>query len=399
MITLVIFVLILGLLVFVHEFGHFIVARKMGVKAEEFGLGFPPRAVGIQKKYKGWLWWKRGVWRIIWGKKPAEELSEGEGGTIYSLNWVPLGGFVKIKGEAGESMGDADSFAGKPIWQRGAIISAGVLMNVVAAVVILSIGFYIGLPRVLDDADLDKYAKISDKRLELVEILKDSPAFAAGLKLGDKIIKVDGKEMISSLELRNYLKEKLNIPVVFEINRNGEMLLKEITPAALQAIGQPGVGIGYVEIGKVSYAPHLALWHGFLETGFYIKEIARAFYGIIHNLIIGEKVAIDVTGPVGIAVLTGRVARLGFVYLLQFTALLSVNLALVNIFPFPALDGGRLFFLVLEWIRRRPVPQRVENLVHNLGFALLMFLIAAVTYHDFLRFGGNFIDKIKTLVQ
>lgn len=388
--TLIVFIIILGFLVFVHEFGHFVVARKMGVRADEFGFGFPPRAIGIQKR-------KDGKWRIIFGNKPVSDFEDG--GTIYSLNWVPLGGFVKIKGESGEYHHDEDSFASRKIWQRSSILSAGVIMNVVAAVIVLSIGFTIGLPRIIDEDDLSSYARIKDRRIEVVKVLEGSPAAQVGLELGDVILGADGQIFESGKEFSLYLKDKLNTLIVFEIKRNSEIIKKETIPAILTATGEPGIGIGFVEIGNVSYSPPLALWYGFLETGFYIKEIIRAFGGIIYNLIIGEKVAIDVAGPVGIAVFTGRVARLGFVYLLQFTALLSVNLALINIFPFPALDGGRLFFLGLEAVRRRPISQRLENLAHNIGFALLMVLVIFVTYRDIARFGGGVLDKIKTLIQ
>lgn len=389
LLTLIIFVLILGFLVFVHEFGHFIVARKLGVKAEEFGFGFPPRAIGIQKKANK-------KWRIIFGNKSAEDFS---GGTVYSLNWIPLGGFVKIKGEAGESKSEKDSFAGRPIWQRGSILFAGVLMNVVAAVVILSIGFCIGLPRAIDGEDASPYAKIRNKQIELMQIFEGSPAALAGLEAGDVINKVNGIKFYSGESFSNYLKKNANLPIQLEIKRNSEILTKELTPVVLKETNESGIGVGYAEVGTVSYSPILAVWHGFLEAGFYLKEIIRAFYGIIHNLLLGEKVSVDIAGPVGIAVFTGRVARLGFVYLLQFTALLSVNLAFLNIFPFPALDGGRLFFLVVEWLRKRPVPQKLENLVHNVGFALLMILVVFVTYRDIAKFGGGFLDRIKHLVQ
>ncbi len=390
LLTLVVFIIILGLLVFAHEFGHFIVARKMGVKAEEFGFGFPPRAVGVQRK-------NNGKWRLVLGNKPVSNYEDG--GTIYSLNWVPLGGFVKIKGEGGEFHHDEDSFASKKIWQRAAMLSAGVLMNVVAAVIILSVGFTIGLPRAIDEENLSPYAKIKNQHLEFVEILKDSPAAAADFAIGDIVFKVDGKEMVRGGEFSDYLKSKLNAPVVLEVKRNGEIFKNEIAPIILSETGEPGIGVGFLEIGNISYSLPLSVWNGFTETGFYIKEIVRAAFDIIGNLIVGEKVSVDIAGPVGIAVFTGKVARLGFAYLLQFTALLSVNLALINIFPFPALDGGRLFFVAIEWLRRRPVSQRIENFTHNVGFALLMLLVIVVTYHDIVRFGGNFVDKIKTLFQ
>jgi len=135
----------------------------------------------------------------------------------------------------------------------------------------------------------------------------------------------------------------------------------------------------------------LAIWKGVESTVFFTGEVVFAFYELIKNLIISQKVSVDLSGPVGIAVLTGQVARMGFVYLLQFTAMLSINLAVINFLPFPALDGGRILFLVIEKIRRRPVSQKIENLVHNIGFGLLMLLVLLVTYRDVIKFSDKFV--------
>lgn len=366
--TLVVFIFILGLLVFVHELGHFVAARKNGVKVEEFGFGFPPRIFGVKR-----------------------------GETIYSINWIPLGGFVKIKGEAGEYKEDADSFVHKKIWQRALILASGVLMNFVLAAVLLSFGFMIGLPQVVD-GDLGP-AKVRDAKIQIVQILGGTPAEEANLKTGDTILSIDGQKIERIDGFQNYLAGKVGSRVKFVFERDGVNFEKEITPVVLAETGRGGIGIGLLKSGIVSYPWYFALWKGAESTVLFTREILIALYELIKNLIITQKVAVDLSGPVGIAVLTGQVARMGFIYLLQFTALLSINLAVINFLPFPALDGGRLLFLAIEKIRRRPVSQKIENLIHNIGFALLMILILLVTYRDVVRFGDKFAGLWERIVK
>lgn len=366
--TLIVFIFILGLLVFVHELGHFVAARKNGVKVEEFGFGFPPRIFGIKK-----------------------------GETIYSINWIPLGGFVKIKGETGEYEEESDSFAHKKIWQRALILSSGVGMNFVLAAVLLSFGFMIGLPQVVD-GDLGS-AKIRDAKIQIVQVLENTPAEEAGLEVGDTILSVDGQKSDSVVNLQNYIDEKIDVPVKFEFERDEEMFQKEIVPIRLTETSKGGIGVGLLKSGIVSYPWYFAVWKGAESTVLFTKEILVALYELIKNLIVAQKVAVDLSGPVGIAVLTGQVARMGFIYLLQFTAMLSVNLAVINFLPFPALDGGRILFLVIEKIRRKPVSQKIENLIHNIGFALLMVLVVLVTYRDIVRFGDKFMGLWERIVK
>ena len=357
--TLIVFVFILGLLVFVHELGHFVAARKNGVKVEEFGFGFPPRMFGIKR-----------------------------GETIYSLNWIPLGGFVKIKGEGGEYKEDNDSFAHKKIWQRAIILAAGVLMNFLLAAVILSVGFMIGLPQVIDGED--GYAKVRDAKVQIIQVLEDTPAAAAELMPGDAILSIDGQKVEQVSQMQNYVASKIDVPVKIVFLRDGTEFEKEITPVFLTETGRGGMGVGLLKSGIVSYPWYVAIWRGAENTVLFTREVVVAFYELLKNLIITQKVSVDLSGPVGIAVLTGQVARRGFAYLLQFTAMLSINLAVINFLPFPALDGGRIIFLIIEKIRRRPVSQKIENLIHNVGFVLLMLLVVLVTYRDVAKFGDKF---------
>ena len=356
--TIIIFVGVLSLLVFVHEFGHFIAARRAGVRVDEFGFGFPPRLFGVKR-----------------------------GDTIYSINWIPLGGFVQIKGEAGEDKNQPDSFAGKKIWVRSAIISAGVAMNFVLAAFLLSVGYGVGVPQVLDD--LSPSARVRDRAVQIVSILKGSPAEEAGIEAGDTVGQVNGEVLAGYQEVQERIRASEGRPVRLSIIRGNQTVERVATPRVLPETGKPGIGVGLVETGIVSYPWYLAPVKGVETTVFFAKEVFIAFGNLIRNLILERRVAIDISGPVGIAVLTGQVARLGFIYLLQFTALLSVNLAIINIFPFPALDGGRLLFLLIEKGRGRPVAARIEGLIHQVGFALLLTLVALVTYRDLARFGGT----------
>lgn len=358
--TILIFLLVLSLLVFVHEFGHFITAKRAGVKVHEFGFGFPPRLIGIKR-----------------------------GDTIYSINWVPLGGFVKIKGEGGEERDESDSFSNKKISRRIFIVAAGVLMNLVLTAVLLTIGAGIGSPRAVPKGD--RFAILKDPAVQIVSVLPESPADKAGIEVGDVILSVDGEaaEEVESVRDKVASKDFVNL----RLKRGDEELEKNVETTFLQEAGRWGIGVALLHTAIVRYPWYIAPIRGIAETGIYIKEIALAFGRIIGDLFVGRPVTVDLQGPVGIAVLTGRVARLGFVYLLQFTALLSINLAFINVFPFPALDGGRILFLAIEGIRKKPISRKVEAMIHNIGFALLITLVMFVTYRDILRYGSGFFSR------
>ncbi len=367
--TVLIFIIVLGLLVFVHEFGHFITAKKMGMKVEEFGFGFPPR---------------------IWSK-------EGKDGVTYSVNWIPLGGFVKIKGEDGENRGDPDSFASKKPWKRAIVLCAGVAMNFLLCAVLFSIGFMIGLPQAVDQKALEQEL-VRDYKVQVVSILEDKPAQEAGIEVGDIILAYDGQEIKGINNLLEYTTSQKGETVTYKIKREEDVLEKEVKIVDIGE-GRGGIGVGLIESGIVSYPVHEAVWHGFKLTGFLAKEIVFAFGNVLKNLVVGEPVGVQVSGPVGIAVITGQVARLGFIYILQFTALLSLNLAIINFVPFPALDGGRLVFLAIEKIRRKPVSQKIESLIHMLGFTLLMLLIIIITFQDVIRYSDVFTNFIVDIIQ
>jgi regulator of sigma E protease len=432
-ITLVAFFAVLGLLVLVHEAGHFFVARKLGVKVEEFGFGLPPRIFVVQilsgkvikpvstteeidvtitdhqvgdtelieskvvdrienieeiKSVK--------KWRFIWRQKHLGEPGQPgfQEGTVYSLNWIPLGGFVKIKGEQGESAEETDSFGYKKVWQRILIISAGVFMNVILAMVLLSISLAIGSPQTLEDRVIPKVAKVSNQQVIVYSVLADSPASQAGLSVGDTVVKIDGQTFDKIEDLQNYINGKVGTKISLEVERKKEKLIKELTPQVLEETKKGGVGVALIQTATISYPWYVAWWYGIIEVFKMIGWIIYSFYFLLKNLIFSGELAADVYGPVGIASMVGDAARLGLIYLLQFTATLSTIIAVINFLPFPALDGGRVVFLFIEGIRKKAVNQRIENLVHNVGFMLLMFLILLVTLRDINRVSSGLFTKI-----
>lgn len=381
--TLIFFIIILGVLVFVHELGHFISAKKLGARVEEFGFGFPPRMVGVYKDGK--------KWKFCYRKTPKTTK------TIYSLNWIPIGGFVKIKGEDGECKAEPDSFCAQALWKRAVILVAGVTMNVVLAMIFLGIGFGIGIPQVLENG-APKGATLRERNIQVVSVTKDSPASRAGIETGDIILALDGVN-ISFKDIEVYQGAKRDKEIIYKINRYGAIIEKNIVPEILEGREKLEIGVGLVETAIVSYPWYKAIYMGIFEALYFVKEISVAFGILFKNLFLGQGLAMDISGPVGIAVITGKVARLGFIYLLQFSAFLSINLAIINALPFPALDGGRLLFLAIEAVRKKPVSQRVEATIHNLGFLLLMILIIAVTYRDFVKFGDKFVNLWHTIIK
>jgi len=376
----------LGVLVLVHELGHFIVAKRNGVGAEEFGFGLPPRLIGIYKD-------KTGKRRIVFGnKKVKEEVKEKEE-TIYSLNLLPFGGFVKITGEDGESKDkngrvDEKSFANKSVWVRFKILVAGVMMNFILAIVLFTLAFWMGLPEHLPDDNNDQNAPV------LVTILApQSPAEQAGLKLGDKIYALadtsQHKEEIHSVSrLQELIDENKGKEITLFIKHPGEEELKEVklTPRTNPPEGEGAVGVG---LAKMTIVKH-SFWESVklgVSTTINLTIMIFKFLGeLIASPFTHKHIAQSVTGPIGIAKMSGQAAKLGLAVLMHFTAMLSVNLAVINILPFPGLDGGRILFLLIEKIKGSPVKQEVEQMVNTVGFVILLGLMALVVVKDVLRF-------------
>jgi len=364
LITILTFVIILGVLVFVHELGHFAVARKFGIKVDEFGFGFPPRMFGIKR-----------------------------GDTLYSINWIPLGGFVKIKGEAGEGKDQQDSFAAKPAWKRILVLSAGVTMNFILAFFLYTTGYIVGLPQQITAADAANHT-IRDSHVVVAEVASNSAAAGAGLRLGDWIIKLDDQPMASVNETQQYIAQHNQKAINFTIERHGVTKILAITPRALAPDKDPVVGIGLTQTAIVSYNFFEAIWKGLTTTVTVMINILLAFGLLIKSLVTSGGTNADLSGPIGVAVITGQVVQLGWSYVLSFAAILSINLGIVNILPFPALDGGRILFVLLEKIKGKPVNERAEQIAHTVGFSLLIALMVFVTYQDILRYGMQILEKL-----
>ncbi len=349
LITILIFLAALSILVLVHEFGHFITARILGVSVEEFGVGFPPRAFGK-----------------IFGK------------TLYSINWIPLGGFVKLKGEQGESKNDSDSFASKSVWKRLVIVVAGVVMNFLFAVVILTVGFSVGIPQPI--RDVQQGGKVQDEKIIITSIFPKSPAGEAGIKTGDILETVDGEAVKDTEKFQSYVKERKGQKISLGVLRGKENIAFSLSPQEIPQAKYIGIGIAFEHVGTISYPVHIA----FVEA----VRLSFSLCGQILHLIGSAIRHVTVSafmGPVGVAASTGAIAKLGFSYLITLVVQLSLGLAMFNILPFPALDGGRALFIIVEKIRRKPIPQEIENMFHAAGFFLLIALVLLVTVQDIRR--------------
>ena len=369
--TIIIFFLVLSVLVFAHELGHFYTARRFGVKAEEFGFGLPPRIFGFYKNNEG-------KWVKVWGAKDVIDAPK----TVYSLNWLPIGGFVKIRGENGDS-NEKDSFTQKKIWQRAVMLSAGVSMNMILAIIFFIICLAIGMPQSLDG--ISSKAHISDRQIEIMSVLPGSPAEKAGIKAGDVIQKINDNNFNNYADLQTYVDKNTGKDLTYKLKRGDKEVVQKVKPEIIKETGKGGIGVAILETGMVRYPWYLAIWEGIKMTFLITWAIIVAFSDLIKNLIIGHGLNAELAGPIGIAAMTGQFARLGLVRLMQFVAMLSINLAILNFLPFPALDGGRVLFLLIEKIKGKPVKREIEGIIHTIGFALLMALVILVTYKDIAR--------------
>jgi len=309
------------------------------------------------------------------------------------LNLIPLGGFVKIYGEQRpnrKAMGTKQNkraFYNKPIWQRAIIIAMGVCMNLLLAAILLSIVHSIGIPTIIENGSMAINAK--NVQIQIIEIAKDSPAEITGLKIGDAIseLKVQSQKFkISEVEdIQKLVARYVDKEVTLVIQRRNEVLEKTLMPRISPPEGEGPLGIALAKTGVVTYSWYAAIWQGIKSTGQLIITFIEFFYQLLKTLILRGVLIGEIAGPVGIAALTSQMTKLGFVYILQFAAILSINLAIINAIPFPALDGGRLLFLAIEKIKGSPVSAKVERIVNNLGFVLLIVLMILVTFRDVKR--------------
>ena len=352
--SIIIFIIILSALIVVHELGHFLVAKRFGIRVDEFGLGFPPR---ITKLFT----WK---------------------GTPFTLNWLPFGGFVKIFGENPvDKIADlvADNFQSKNRGIQASVLVAGVVGNFLFAWLLISLGFIAGLP-----APANLSLPVENTRTVITTVLPLSPAATAGLKSGDIIVSLSRGEIPSELapEALSLFIARSVEPITFTVERGGEISTKVVAPEESIIKDRLAVGISMDVIGIVKLPPHKALWYGLKTTSELTLLTGQAIGTFIFEALSGRADLASVTGPVGIVGMVGDVRELGLTYLLTFTALLSINLTIINLLPLPALDGGRLFFIGIEGITRRSIPPRIFNVLNTVGFALLILLMLVITVQD-----------------
>lgn len=358
LLTIITFVILLGLLIFVHELGHFLAARRAGMMVEEFGFGFPPRLFGIKR-----------------------------GETTYSINWIPFGGFVKIRGENGEDANDPRSFAAARFGWRALVLAAGVGMNFVLAFVLLWIVNIAGTTSAVSpDVPLPEGAIVGERDVTITNVVAEGPAAVSGLRPGDVLLLVDGVAPVDEASVAGAVAAKGGQEMTLHVQRGTDEFDHRVTPRETPPEGEGPLGIGLAVTATVRYPWYQAAWEAAKQVVFVAGQIFVVFGRLVRDLFSGDGVGSDIAGPIGIAVLTGHVRALGFVPLLQFAALLSINLGIINALPIPALDGGRLLFLLIERVRRRKVSKKVEQVVHSVGFAVLLLLIAAVSIRDILRY-------------
>jgi len=363
--TILAFIGVLVVLVLVHEFGHFVVAKRAGITVQEFGVGFPPRIGSM-------------VWR----------------GTRYSLNWIPLGGFVKMLGEDGEVEADkmrqrglseaaiekamTGAFNRKPIWIRIVVLLAGVLMNFLLAAALFAVA--ISLP-----------VQQGRGPLTVTEIQADSPAVTAALQVDDVIVAADGRTFPVSRDLTAYVRSRAGHPVELTVLRDGSQVVLDVTPRSLtaseEARGLGAVGFSYepesvVEVPSRVSGPLAASWEGFLAAGDLALKIPGGLAEAVGGLLGLSPDAGSAVGPIGIAEETGRVLSAPLVSQLIFVGILSVNLAVLNVLPFPPLDGGRIAVVIIEAVRRRRLPAEREALVYLTGFMVLIVLVLLISIRD-----------------
>jgi len=354
--TILIFILVLGVLIFAHELGHFIFAKRAGIKVEEFGMGFPPRIFG--KTYKG---------------------------TLYSLNLFPIGGFVKIYGEDGEGRDQKESFASRNAWTRFKIIFAGVLFNIILSILLLAIYFWLGGPTIITPPTKYTTADKTVSEILVWQAESNTPASESGFERGDIILEVAGTKVENFKELEDVLSSKIDQDIEIKVSRDKEE--KSLNARVAEKNGKGFLGIrGIDNYLSATYpwwkVPYIAV----VESFKLLYAIIAILYIYLKDLIVESKAPADISGPVGIFIITKEIVKLGAKEVIRFAAVLSLNLVILNFLPIPGLDGGRAFFILLEKIRGKKIEPRLEAIIHGVGFAFLIALFLLITYSDVIKF-------------
>ncbi len=349
--TVLIFLIVIVVLVVAHELGHFFVAKSFGVRVDEFGIGYPPRAK------------KMFTWR----------------GTLFTLNWLPFGGFVKIFGEETGTEGERSvSFAYQKMWKRVLIIAAGILANMVLAMILYAISFGIGF--LGDPQDFPHAKLLAPESVIVTEVLAGSPAEKAGIKSGDTITNIGNNVSDVVAFIHSHPDEIVTVDV---LRGDG---MHSFTAKIGTINGLPGIGIALTNAAKIRLPIFRAIGMGATYTIGQFGSIIHSLIALIGGAFTGNKALLSqVSGPVGIAEIAATAYTLGFGAFLSFVALISVNLAVINLLPFPALDGGRLILELFATKGESRIPKRVVSVVNQVGFLILILLMLYVTYHDIVR--------------
>jgi regulator of sigma E protease len=361
--TILAVVLIFGFLIFVHELGHYVAARRSGVEVEEFGFGFPPRLVGKQV-----------------------------GRTIYSINWIPLGGFVKLKGETLTDK-TPGSFGATSFWGKTKILFAGVTMNALTAFAILWGLCLTGLPPLVHNQFSFGHSTFAQpKQVMVLAVGKDSPADKAGIKKGDVVLAADGKLLESEQQLIDLTRQKAGEEVSFLISVPARGGQRADVHAMYIKLNSPDSKEGFLGVSPMqTYKLRYVLGDAFVTAvGLTLQMMwltLAAFGSLLVGLFMHAQVGDQVAGPVGIVVILANILELGLPYVLIFVASISISLAVINALPLPALDGGRWTLAAVQRVTNKQLSERTENMVHLAGFAALILLMLVVTIYDIKRLG------------
>lgn len=349
------FISLIGLLV-LHEFGHFILAKRFGVKVEEFGIGYPPR---------------------IFGKKIGE--------TVYSVNLLPFGAFIRVPEEVGEAEGER-SFSSQSIPRRVMIMLGGVVSFWIMAALIFSVVFNLGAPVAVGDEETSGF---SNPQVQIAAISSGSPAELAGLKPGDTVKKISILNSQFSIdkvkEVQDLAAQYRGQEMVFTVERGKKPFNVNLVPRVSPPEGEGPLGVALVRMGVKTYPWWQTPWQGISQTWNLTVAVFHGYFTALVNVFKGVPTGVQLTGPVGIFHLMGQASQMGLSYFLNFIGLISIYLAVFNILPIPATDGGKLIFLGIEFFRKKPVSPKIEQKITAVFFLAMLGLMVWVTVKDVIR--------------
>jgi len=385
--TIILGILLFSLLILIHELGHFLTAKKFGIRVDEFGMGYPPRLIGFYRDEK------TKKWKLILGgdkKEKKKKKKEKPKSTIYSLNLIPFGGFVRIFGQDREDEGsekEEDSFNSKNVLKRSIVLLAGIIANFVLAIVLLSLVFMIGAP--VSTTDIEEQAAGQNEIVRIIDVNPSSPADVAGIRAGDIIETLafqDSKITIGNIkQVQDFIGEHKGKEIQVMVIRAEEKKNFAVTPRLEFPNNEGPLGVSLVSTVIVKYPWYTSIWKGTVYAFSLLMAIFKGFYLLLRSLIFRGELIAEVAGPVGIFKLTSQAASMGWVYFLHFGAFLSINLAVLNGLPFPALDGGRFLFILIEKIKGSPIKAKTERIVNSVGFGLLILLMIFITARDVIK--------------